>query len=130
MVVSGFTVLHFFSRAFSAKIVAKKIITTVVIDKNLAGENREVKVQAGDIKRAFLKNTQPLRSIFRPVPVGWSMRSKRLLATVTADASEFIQTMNDRYTKPSGNKVQSDKVLADQASSVESIKADNLGTNL
>ena len=130
VVVSGFTVLHFFSRAFSAKIVAKKIITTVVIDKNLAGENREVKVQAGDIKRAFLKNTQPLRSIFRPVPVGWSMRSKRLLATVTADASEFIQTMNDRYTKPSGNKVQSDKVPADQAGSVESIKAENSGTNL
>ena len=102
----GFTVVHFSVRAFSAKIIANKIDTKVKIDKNIAGEYREGKILAGNIKKAFLKNTQPLRSLFRPMPVGWSMRSKRVLAQVTADSCAFIQTMNDRYTKPSGEQTQ------------------------
>ena len=40
------------------------------------------------------------------MPVGWSRRSKRVMEEVVADASEFIQTMNDRFTKPSGNEAQ------------------------
>ncbi len=103
--VIGFTMVHFTARAFSARVIAKQIVSKIVIDKNLAGEHREGKILAGNIKNAFLKNTQPLRSIFRPMPVGWSMRSKRALLQVTADACEFIQTMNDRYTRPSGTAV-------------------------
>ena len=102
LTVLGFTVVHFSVRAFAARVIAKQILTKVEIDKNLAGEHREGKILAGNIKKAFLKNTQPLRSIFRPMPAGWSMRSKRALVQVTADACDFIQTMNDRYTKPSG----------------------------
>jgi ribosome biogenesis GTPase A len=102
----GFSVVHFMVRSFSAKVIARKIVNNVVIDKSLAGKHREVSTLAGNIKQAFLKNTQPLRSIFRPMPVGWSMRSRRVLAEVSSDSSEFIQTMNDRYTKPSGNKPQ------------------------
>ncbi len=128
--IFGFSVVHFFSRAFSAKVVANKIITKIAIDKNLAGENREGRIQAGNIKRAFLKNTQPLRSIFRPMPVGWSMRSKRLLAEVTADACEFIQTMNDRYTKPSGDVPQLDELATGQAENIETLKAVNSESNL
>jgi len=121
----GFSVVHFSARAFAAKVVAKKIVSTISIDKSLAGENREGRIQAGNIKRAFLKNTQPLRSIFRPMPVGWSMRSKRLLAEVTADACEFIQTMNDRYTRPSGNQPQIDETAtnADQVENIETLQA-------
>ena len=121
--IVGFSVIHFFSRSFSAKYVAKKIVTKIAIDKNLAGEHREARIQAGNIKRAFLKNTQPLRSIFRPMPVGWSMRSKRLLAEVSADASEFIQTMNDRYTRPSGNVAQLEKSVTDQTENIDTVKA-------
>jgi len=102
LTLAGFLVVHFTARAFSARVIARKLISDVFADKSLAGEHREGKILAGSIKKAFLKNTQPLRSLFRPMPVGWSMRSKRTLVQVAADACEFIQTMNDRYTKPSG----------------------------
>ncbi|NOQ87322.1 MAG: dynamin family protein [Gammaproteobacteria bacterium] len=117
--VAGFLVVHFSARAFSARVIAKQIVTKTAIDKNLAGANREGKILAGNIKNAFLKNTQPLRSVFRPMPVGWSMRSKRTLLEVTADACEFIQTMNDRYTKPSG--ASSTDKLSDKEAQLEDI---------
>lgn len=122
VVVLAFSVVHFSARAFSAKRIAKKVISMVAIDKNLAGENREGKILAGNIKKAFLKNTTPLRSIFRPMPVGWSMRSKRILAQVNADTCEVIQTMNDRYTKPSGHKPQLEDVTINQDAAVETIE--------
>ena len=112
--VLGFLVVHFSARSFSAKVIANKMIAKVAIDKNLAGEHREGKIQAGNIKKAFLKNTQPLRSMFRPMPVGWSMRSKRALVQVASDACEFIQTMNDRYTKPSGKVEPVENIKAEE----------------
>jgi len=125
LTVFGFFTVHFISRAFSARVIARQIVNKMVIEKNLAGEQREGKIMAGNIKKAFLKNTQPLRSVFRPVPVGWSMRSKRTLSQVTADACEFIQTMNDRYTKPSGSTAQLDNISPDTKTdaSVETLKA-------
>ncbi len=56
----------------------------------------------GNIRRAFLRNARFFRSIFQPAPVAWSWRTKRILQSVIADASGFIQTMNDRFTSPSG----------------------------
>ena len=129
LLIVGFSVVHFSARAFSAKIIARNITANVVIDKNLAGEHREGKLLVGDIKKAFLKNTQPLRSVFRPMPVGWSMRSKRILAQVTADACEFIQGMNDRYTRPSGNKEQLEDVAPTQSAAVETLKPVKSETN-
>lgn len=130
LTVLGFLVVHFSSRAFSAKIVANKIVSKISIDKNLAGESREGRIQAGNIKKAFLKNTQPLRSVFRPMPVGWSMRSKRVLAEVTADACEFIQSMNDRYTKPSGNHPQLDELASSRAEDAETLTTVNSESSL
>ncbi len=129
IVVIGFLMVHFTARAFSARVVVRKIVAKTAIDKNLAGEHRDGEILAGDIKKAFLKNTQPLRSMFRPMPVGWSMRTKRTLTQVKADACEFIQTMNDRFTKPSG-AISSQEAQLENASpetgqdaSVETLKA-------
>jgi hypothetical protein len=61
---------------------------------------------AGNIKQAFIRNTQFFRSIFQPTPLAWSWRTKRVLHSVIADASGFIQTMNDRFTNPSGRPVK------------------------
>jgi GTPase SAR1 family protein len=116
-VIIAFLIVHFSARVFSSKIIVKKISSMVTINKNLAGQERDGKILAGNIKKAFLKNTQPLRSLFRPMPVGWSMRSKRVLAQVSADTGEFIQGMNDRYTKPSGES--SGKAPSDIAQSEE-----------
>ena len=99
--VAAVLAIHFAARTFSAKRIAKKLLSGISGHKKLVGEH---KILAGNIRKAFLKNTQPLRSVFRPVPVGWSMRTRRVLAQVHADACEFIQTMNDRYTRPSGEE--------------------------
>lgn len=125
LTVLGFITVHFTVRRFAAKRVAKKLVSKIVVDKSLAGKHREGTTLAGDIKRAFLKNTQPLRSIFRPMPVGWSMRSKRVLAEVSTDVSEFIQTMNDRYTRPSGEAAQAGKEapVSSEDPAVETLKA-------
>jgi hypothetical protein len=106
-----------------ARVIANKMVGKIVVDKKLAGKHREGRTLAGNIKQAFLKNTQPLRSMFRPMPVGWSMRSKRILTEVTADASEFIQTMNDRYTRPSGEKRQQEITPVEQSATAEDVTA-------
>ena len=132
-VAAGLTV-QFRARAFSARIIANRIARFDVVDRNLAGKQSDGNTLAGNIKHAFLKNTQPLRSIFRPMPVGWSMRSRRTLAEVRSDASEFIQSMNDRYTRPSGQSQvekpatgpEESRVETDEApSNVETLKAVN-----
>ena len=109
--------IHFSVRRFSAQYVARKLETALNSNASQAGSKAGdiASSMAGNIKSAFLKNTQGLRSIFRPVPVGWSMRTRRTLAQVTADASDFIQTMNDRYTRPSGKDAaasQSEEIKA------------------
>lgn len=100
LVIAG--LIHFSARSYTARFIAKKLTRSKFVGKSLTGNPKEGRLLAGNIKKAFLKNTQLLRSIFRPMPVGWSMRSRRILTEVTSDASEFIQTMNDRYTRPSG----------------------------
>ena len=80
--------VHFGLRNTIARHIAKKLAT---------------ETNAGNLKSAFLRNTRITRSVFQPNPAGWSGRAKRLLNTVKLDASEFIQTLNDRYTNPSGH---------------------------
>jgi hypothetical protein len=126
--VAGFGFVHFSIRAFSAKQIASKIVTTVAGNKSMAGKDREAITLAGNIRKAFLKNTQPLRSILRPVPAGWSMRTKRTLLQISSDACEFIQGMNDRYTKPSGEKLASETLTTcdlNVSETVSPINADN-----
>lgn len=126
--IFGFGFVHFSVRAFAAKRVASKIVTTVAVEKSMAGKDREALTLAGNVKKAFLKNTQPLRSIFRPIPAGWSMRTKRTLLQVSSDACEFIQTMNDRFTKPSGENAVSETLTTcnlEKTDTLTSMNADN-----
>lgn len=79
--------VHFSVRKLVARRIARKL---------------ETESLAGDLQSAFLRNTRTLRSLFHPAPVGWTARSRRILASVIRDASGFVQTMNDRFTNPSG----------------------------
>jgi len=79
--------IHFSVRKYIARRMARKL---------------ESEALAGSIKNAFLRDTRTIRSLFHPAPAGWSSRSKRILASVISDASAFVQTMNDRFTNPSG----------------------------
>ena len=93
--VLGFVLLvHNSARRFVARRVAK----------NLPEQHL-----TGNIKQAFMRNTRFYRSLFQPAPVAWSWRTKRILHSVIADASGLIQTMNDRFTNPSGRPAASVK---------------------
>ena len=56
----------------------------------------------GDVVAAFAKNTRALRSIFAKQPAGWSRAARRNLHKVIEDTDSYVQTLNDRYTNPSG----------------------------
>ncbi|HEB82541.1 MAG TPA: dynamin family protein [Gammaproteobacteria bacterium] len=134
VVIAGAVFTHFSIRRLVARHIAARMNAMVKIEKDVYGKDYEVKVAslAGDIRKAFLKNTQVLRSIFRPVPVGWSMRSRRVLAEVSSDASEFIQTMNDRYTRPSGQEPKLEETApetAEPSTSEGSDSVENLAAN-
>ena len=87
VLVFVFSLVHFGLRTIIARKIAKKIKT---------------ESNAGNMKSAFLRNTRFMRSVFQAKPAGWSARAKRLLNSVKLDASELIQTLNDRYANPSG----------------------------
>ncbi len=58
----------------------------------------------GNIAAAFRKNTRWYRSIFRSNPVGWGNGVRKKLDGIRNDIDQFVQTLNDRYTSPAGNK--------------------------
>lgn len=65
---------------------------------------------SGDLTNAFANNTRPWRSIFSATPVGWSAGAKRRIHEVRQACDLHVQTLNDRYTNPSGHRLDSDLV--------------------
>jgi ribosome biogenesis GTPase A len=58
----------------------------------------------GDTSIAFRKNTRWWRSIFNKNPVGWGNGARRKLDGIRSDIDQLVQTLNDRYTSPSGKE--------------------------
>lgn len=56
----------------------------------------------GDLIAAFRKNTGAFHSIFSRAPAGWGRGSRKLLHKVIDDTDNYVQTLNDTYTNPSG----------------------------
>jgi hypothetical protein len=54
------------------------------------------------LRKAFARNTRPWRSVFFTRPVGWGRRARGRLAEILAEADRYVQTLNDRFTNPSG----------------------------
>jgi hypothetical protein len=79
---------------------------------------REIAVQYNDDKeverlsRAFRRNTGLWRSIFDPDPAGWNGRSRRALKRLVSNANQLVQTLNDRFTDPSGKRPTVEEVEA------------------
>ena len=68
---------------------------------------REYPGDEGDrLQRAFGSNTRITSSIFEPDQVGWNRWNRKRLRRVIADADHYVQTLNDRFTDPSGKKGQ------------------------
>jgi len=69
----------------------------------------------GDLPSAFARNTRFWRTIFARSPTGWGGRAKRRLHSVRRDANLYIQTLNDRFTNPSGDGLDADLAEASEA---------------
>ena len=92
VVVAGY--IHFAIRRFAAGQVIAKL-------KKRVHDMRDVDF-ADSIANAFRKNTRFWRSIFSKQPVGWGQHAKRQIAAVLAEANGYVQTLNDKFTNPSG----------------------------
>jgi GTPase SAR1 family protein len=88
--------LHYLVRSLSAKSMIRGL------------KKRGAKLNIrGDLVNAFKRNTQPWRSIFSDNPAGWGRSARKRLARVLEDADNYVQTLNDRFTNPSGEDMVS-----------------------
>ena len=53
-------------------------------------------------QEAFRANTRFYRSLFSKSPVGWNGRSRKAIDEVIEHASDFVESLNDQFTNPSG----------------------------
>ena len=56
----------------------------------------------GDLMAAFERSTKPWRTLLTTSPAGWTGAAKRRLAQIREEANLYVQTLNDRFTNPSG----------------------------
>jgi hypothetical protein len=89
--------IHFGIRTLAAKSIAR----------SLAPQPQEEDLR-GDLAEAFGRNTRFWRSIFSRSPAGWGAGARRRLHKVRQDSNTYIQTLNDRFTNPSGDGLGSD----------------------
>ncbi len=99
--VAAIVGLHFLVRTGAARSMKKAIAR---LERTLDAR--------GNLQLAFARNTRPWRSIFASSPVGWGRRSRRRLAQVLEEADAYVQTLNDKFTNPSGDELRT----LDQAS--------------
>ncbi|MEE9343774.1 MAG: dynamin family protein [Gammaproteobacteria bacterium] len=58
------------------------------------------------LSRAFFKNTRFWKSIFSTTPAGWGRFNRGRLQKIIASADQYVQTLNDRFTDPSGQQAK------------------------
>jgi GTPase SAR1 family protein len=93
VLAAAYAWLHFRVRELAAGRVKKQI------RKHYApGLDRECMGQA------FSTNTRAWHSIFRTSPVGWGSRTRKRLHRCIVEANEYVQTLNDTFTDPSGEQ--------------------------
>lgn len=86
--------LHYIVRTLAAR----------TLEKALGRRQASLNIR-GSLFDAFKRNTRPWRSIFSKSPAGWGRGAKKRLFQVLADADNYIQTLNDGFTNPSGENL-------------------------
>lgn len=86
---------HFTVRGWIAQRMIKRL-------RKEGGEKTSAEVEG--MVSAFTRNTRPWFSIFHPFPVGWNFFSRKKITKVLLDSDQYIQSLNDRFTDPSGKK--------------------------
>lgn len=66
-------------------------------------------LERGRMRSAFIHNTRSWVSIFKKLPLGWNMRTRKRLHKVIAEANQYVQILNDNFTDPSGEVARSDQ---------------------
>ncbi|MBF0255391.1 MAG: dynamin family protein [Gammaproteobacteria bacterium] len=101
--------IHFGVRSLTAKTLVKQL--------RQRGEELDLR---GDLVAAFGQCRRFWRSIFALSPAGWGRGSRKKLYRVIHRTDEYIQTLNDRFTNPSGEESvdqQMQKILAKNSAS-------------
>ncbi|AKH37070.1 MULTISPECIES: dynamin family protein [Nitrosomonas] len=70
--------------------------------------------------QAFLKSTAGFRPMCFQKPAGWNGSNQNILAEVRSEANDYIQSLNDQFTNPSGRKVEV-AVAAEEKPATESV---------
>jgi hypothetical protein len=83
--------VHFAVRRSAARHIARHL-----------GEDIDHHPTREALVKAFRRNTRGLRPLLLTRPAGWGGRARRRLAEVLVDADRYVQTLNDRFTNPSG----------------------------
>ncbi len=91
--------LHFITRKLVARGIAKRL-----------GKDIGHTASRETLLRAFRKNTRWMHSVFSTKPVGWGPRARKRIAKVVSDADGYVQTLNDRFTNPSGDETEKSKI--------------------
>ncbi len=98
-VLSGIAVVvllaHFGVRRFTANRIIARL-------RREGGDAPSSEVEG--LASAFKRNTKPWFSIFHPFPVGWNLFSRKKINQVLLEADHYVQSLNDRFTDPSGRK--------------------------
>lgn len=58
--------------------------------------------------QAFIKSTAAYRPMFLQKPAGWNNSNLNILAQVRSEANDYIQSLNNQFTNPSGRKVEAE----------------------
>jgi hypothetical protein len=93
LVALGLLAVHFTIRG----IAARSLMTWV------RSQAATMKLR-GEVLSAFVKSTRPWRSVWQADPAGWNRRTRRELRRVVEDTDTYVQTLNDRFTNPSGDE--------------------------
>jgi len=83
---------HIGIRSLAAKSVARSLTTRA-----------EEEGLRSDLTGAFARNTRCWRTIFARTPAGWNAGARRRLREVRQASDLHVQTLNDRFTNPSGD---------------------------
>lgn len=95
--------MHFFLRRFVARRMLRELertVTSPVERKRLLG--------------GFAKNTRFWRSMFDLRPAGWGRFNQRRIKQVLTDSDRYVQSLNDRFTDPSGRHAPAEPVATAQ----------------
>ncbi|CAE6494408.1 Dynamin family protein [Nitrosomonas nitrosa] len=108
--------IHFTVRSKVANSIIKKLPAEFGHDHNACKQYTQ----------AFIKSTSGLRPMFLNKPAGWNSANQRILAQVKNEANDYIQSLNDQFTNPSGRKLEAEQAPATEATAEVTAEADSL----